>query len=411
MSFRDLKTIFIGKPREVSDYGGPKTGKDQDFSGSVAFGGLQAGELVTEESSLTIAAVFSAVRLLSEDVASLPLHLYVREEGGRRRATWRQEYKLLHSEPNGYQSAFSLREAMMASLLLRGNAYCEIERSGNGEAKALHFIPPQTVSTKMVDGEIRHFVGKQKLDPSEVFHVHAFSTDGISGRGVITLARQTIGLTKATESFGANYFGNGATPGGLLTPQKPLKQEQVDRLREGWNEIHQGPKRAGGVAVLEPGMAYEKIGIPPEDSQFLETRKFQVTEIARWFRTPPHMLGDLEKATFSNIEHQGLEYVTHTLRPWLVRIEQEAMRQLLPPGVRGPYYFEHLVDGFLRGDIANRYKAYAIGRQWGWLSANDIRRLENMNRIEGGDEYLVPLNMTGGDDERDTDTRTDVVQR
>lgn len=403
MSFTDLKTILVGSRREVKDYGGPKTGENKEFTGSIAFGGIQAGELVNEETSLSLSAVFSAVRLLSEDVASLPLHLYERRDGGRRRAVWRPEYRLLHSVPNDYQSAFSLREVMMASLLLRGNSYCEVERAADRTAKALHFIPPMTVQTKMVGGELQHFTGKQRIYPDEIFHVHAFSTDGITGRGVVTLARQTIGLTKATESFGANYFGNGATPGGLLTPSKPLKQEQVDRLRDGWNEIHQGPKRAGGVAVLEPGMAYEKIGIPPEDSQFLETRKFQVTEIARWFRVPPHMLADLEKATFSNIEHQGLEYVVHTLRPWLVRIEQEAMRQLLPPEIRGPYYYEHLVDGFLRGDIANRYKAYSIGRQWGWLSVNDIRRLENMNAIDGGDEYLVPLNMVaGGENERNS---------
>lgn len=403
MSFTDLKEILLGPNRDVKNYGGPKTGENKDFTGPIVFGGVQAGEMVTEETSLSVSAVFSAVRLLSEDVASLPLHLYQRGGGGRTRAIWRPEYMLLHSEPNSYQSAFSLREVIMASLLLRGNAYCEVERSADGTAKALHFIPPATVTTKMDDGQLVHSVGRQRIFPDEIFHIHAFSTDGITGRGVITLARQTIGLTKATESFGASYFGNGATPGGLLTPAKPLNQDQVDRLREGWNEIHQGPKRSGGVAVIEPGMSYEKIGIPPEDSQFLETRKFQVTEIARWFRIPPHMLADMERATFSNIEHQGLEYVTHTLRPWLVRIEQEAMRQLLPPEIRGPYYYEHLVDGFLRGDIANRYKAYAVGRQWGWLSANDIRRMENMNAIEGGDEYLVPLNMIeGGKNERDT---------
>jgi HK97 family phage portal protein len=393
--------IFRRKSSSPQDLLGPKTGDGQDRTPSLAFGGVGSGVYVDPERSLGVAAVFSAARVLAEDVAGLPLPLYFKDGSSRRRADWRDEYALLNSQPNSYQTAFSLREVLMASLVLWGNAYCEIERNLDGRVKALHFIEPSRVKIKRTSDDIFYQVDKKTLTKREVFHVHAFSTDGIEGRSVVRLARESIGLSISTEKFGASYFGNGATPGGVLEVQKKLNKEAIDRLRESWNNRYQGPHKSGGVAVLEEGMTFKQVGIPPEDSQFLETRRFQVTEIARWFRIPPHMIGDLEHATFSNIEHQGLEYVVHTLRPWLIRIEQEAQIQLLDEEIRGVYYWEHLVDGLLRGDIESRYQAYATGRQWGWLSANDIRRLENMNPINGGDEYLVPLNMTNGEEKND----------
>ena len=392
---------FRRRRTEPVDVLGPQTGDGNSRIHDLAFGGSFAGVFVDNDRALTVAAVYSAVRILAEDVAGLPLHLYFRDGKTRRRADWRDEYRIMHHAPNDYQTAFSLREAMVASLLLWGNAYCEISRGVDGRVKALHFIEPERVQVKRDPGRIYYQIDtKTTLEQRDVFHVHAFSTDGVEGRSVVKMARDSIGLALATERFGSGFFGNGATPGGVLEIQKALRdKEAVERLRETWNAKHQGPHKAGGVAVLEEGMTYKQIGIPPEDAQFLETRKFQVSEIARWFRIPPHMIGDLEKATFSNIEHQGLEYVKYTLRPWLVRIEQEAARQLLDSEIQGAYYFEHLVDGLLRGDVEARYKAYSIGRQWGWLSANDIRKLENLNPIDGGDEYLTPLNMTGGGEE------------
>ncbi len=388
--------VFRRNKQEPQDVIGPKTGDGKKTYGDLAFGGSHAGVFVDENKSLNVAAVYSAVRVLAEDVASLPLHMYYKDGKKRNKAVWREEYKLLNNQPNDYQTAFSLREAMMASLLLWGNAYCEIERSLSGQIKALHFVEPSRVQVKRNSDNIYYEVDGKKFRQDEIFHVHAFSTDGVEGRSVVKLARDSIGLSIATERYGASYFGNGAAPGGVLEVAKSLKDEAIERLKTSWNNKHQGPHKAGGVAVLEEGMTYKQIGIPPEDSQFLETRRFQVNEIARWFRIPPHMIGDLEHATFSNIEHQGLEYVVHTLRPWLVRIEQETQRQFLDSAIRENYYFEHLVDGLLRGDIESRYQAYATGRQWGWLSANDIRKMENMNPIDGGNEYLVPLNMVEG---------------
>lgn len=396
--------IFRKKNPEPQNLVGDKTGETKHL-GEYAFGGVAAGVPVTHDSSMAVSAVYSAVRILAEDAASLPLHIYFRQNGRRQRALWRPEYRVLHSQPNEYQTAFSLREAMMASLLLWGNAYCEIERNLLGEVTGLHFIEPQNVQVSVDAAEqvVKYKVGKSEIDARDIFHVHAFSDNSITGRSVLKLARESIGLSKATEEYGSNWFANGAAPGGVLQmPGKLKDQEQIDRLRAGWENRHKGPKRSGGVAILEEGMQYQQIGIPPEDSQFLETRKFQVTEISRWFRIPPHMLGDLERATFSNIEEQSLEYVKYTLRPWLIRIEQEAKRQLLPEELRGPYYFEHLVNDLLRGDIETRFEAYEKALMNGWMSINEVRERENLNPIDGGDVHRYPLNQGEvGEEERD----------
>jgi len=374
---------------------GPQTAKEVQSPVHYIPVTTTAGVHVSEERALNVAAVYTAVRVLAEDIASLPLHLYMKDGDKRRRAEWRPEYKLLNSRPNWYQTAYELRESLMAAVLLRGQAFCEIERNARREPIALHFIEPTRVEVKQdLQSRRLYFNVDQagRLEMEDVFYLKAFSTDGIHGRGIVTQARESIGLSAATERFGADYFGNGANPGGVLETDKQIRDnDAIERLRDSWNQRHQG--RAGGIAVLEDGMKYRQIGIPPEDSQFLETRKFQVNEIARWFRIPPHLLGDLERATFSNIEEQSLEYVKYTLRPWLVRIEQSAAMQLLPEGAQEAYYFEHMTDALLRGDIESRYNAYAIGRQNGWLSANDIRKKENMNPIADGDQYLLPLNM------------------
>jgi hypothetical protein len=230
-----------------------------------------------------------------------------------------------------------------------------------------------------------------------VWHLRGLSSDGLVGLSPIQLMRQAIGLGMATEEFGARFFGNDARPGGVLQHPGVLGNEAFERLQSSWETRHGGLSNSHRVAILEEGMQYSQIGIPPEDAQFLETRKFQVTEIARAFRVPPHMLADLERATFSNIEHQSIEFVVHSIRPWLVRWEQSIQQQLMLDRDRQKYFAEFVVDGLLRGDTVSRYQAYATGRQNGWLSANDIRTLENMNPVDGGDIYLVPLNMVPAD--------------
>lgn len=230
--------------------------------------------------------------------------------------------------------------------------------------------------------------------PEQIFHIKGLSLDGVTGLSPISQAREAVGLSLATEEYGAKFFGNGARPGGVLEHPGILKDPE--KLRESWNKVYQGTRNSHKVAVLEEGMKYHTIGIAPEDAQFLETRKYQVNEICRIFRVPPHLVGDLERATFSNIEHQSIEFVQHTIRPWLVRWEQEISRSLLDEKERLLYFAKFNVDGLMRGDYKSRMEGYAIGRQNGWLSINDIRRLEDLSLVpadKGGDEYLVNGNM------------------
>lgn len=365
-----------------------------------------SGVSVSTEGALKYGAVYAAVRVLAESVAGLPLLVYERLPGeqGKRRAQDFYLYELLHDAPNPYQDSFQFRELMMAHLLLWGNAYAEIAYDAAGRVSALWpLLPGNMLGVRLVNGEAVYEYqlpdGKRRdLAGWQVFHLHGLGTNGLTGLSPIGLARQSIGLGLAAEKFGAAFFGSGAQMTGVLKHPMALSDEAQESLRDQWKELYSGLDNAHRVAVLEEGMAYERIGIPPEDAQFLETRKFQVTEIARIYRVPPHMLGDLDRATFSNIEHQSLEFVMHSLRPWLVRWEMAIRQRLLLPQERGRYYAEFLVDGLLRGDITSRYAAYAVGRQNGWMSANDIRALENMNPVKGGDVYLVPLNMVPADE-------------
>jgi len=359
---------------------------------------------VSPSTALQVTAVFACVRILAETVASLPLPVYRRlENGGKARAPDHYLYTILHDLPNPEMTSFELREVMMGHVCTWGNAYAEIEFDRAGRVRALWPLRPDRMTVKRVNGRLQYIYKLSKPDSQgrteitlrdeQVFHVHGLGSDGIVGYSPIHLARQAVGLALAAEEFGARFFGNDARPGVVLEHPGTLGDEAHKRLRESWESRHGGLDKSHRVAILEEGLKVHEIGLPPEDAQFLQTRKFQVSEIARMFRIPPHMIADLERATFSNIEHQSLEFVIHTIRPWLVRWEQEIYRSLLTPQERKTYFAEFLVDGLLRGDIQSRYQAYATARQWGWMSANDVRRLENMNPIEGGDTYLVPLNM------------------
>jgi len=360
-----------------------------------------AGVSITEERALKYSAVFGCVRVLAETVASLPLHVYRRlEGGGKERATDHYLYDLLHVLPNPELTSFEFRELQMVYLTLWGNAYAEIEFGKNGKPVALWPLRPDQMQVRRVDGELvyeyqSNAVGRVTFPWYKIFHIRGLSTDGVVGLSMIRIAREAIGLGLAAEEFGARFFDNDARPGIVLEHPGTLSEEALEHLRKSWEAKHKSLADKHRVAILEEGMKVHEVGIPPEDAQFLETRKFQVNEIARIFRVPPHLIGDLEKATFSNIEQQSIEFVIHTIRPWLVRWEQAIMRDLFSKNDRNEYFAEFLVDGLLRGDIESRYKAYAIGRQNGWLSADDIRELENMNPLPDGmgKIYLIPLNM------------------
>jgi len=360
------------------------------------------GVAITEKTALESVAVFACVRILSETLASIPLPLYRRLTArSKRRAYEHPLYSLLHDAPNPEMTSFNFREALMAHLVLWGNAYAEIDwNMDKGRPRAFWPLLPNKMQVKRENGGIYYHYrlpdGQEVVLPAiKVFHVPGLGFDGRIGYSPIHMAREAIGLSLATEEFGARFFGNGAKPGGVLEHPGKLGTNAQENLRKSWNEMHQGLSNQHRIAILEEGMKYHQVGIPPEDAQFLETRKFQRSEIASFFHIPPHMIGDLEHATFSNIEHQGIEFVVYTMRPWFVRWEQVISKKLLHQDERKDYFAEFLVEGLLRGDVESRYKAYSIGRQWGWLSANDIRELENMDPLpeNQGNIYYVPMNM------------------
>jgi HK97 family phage portal protein len=359
-----------------------------------------SGVAVSEVTALNISAVWSAVQIIAGSIASLPLILYRRRpDGGKERYPEHPLYRILHDEPNPEMSSMVFRETLLHHVLLWGNGYAEIQRDQGGRVKALYPITPERVRPARDPAGRLYYevttVGKPvtKLDATNMFHVPGLGFDGTCGYSVVAKARESFGATAATERFASTYFGNSAIAGGILKHPRQLQQTTRDALKAQLDQYR--GRGAYSTLLLEEGLDWVQTTIPPDDSQFLQTRKFQVTEVARWFNLPPHKLKDLERATFSNIEQQSLEFVIDTLRPWLVRIEQEIRRKLISTLERQIQYAEHLVDGLLRGDLASRYNAYAVGRQWGFLNVDDIRAFENMNPLPDGlgQIYIVPVNM------------------
>ena len=367
-------------------------------------GGSTSGKTVTERSAMQMTAVYSCVRILAEAIAGLPLHAYrYNSDGGKAMALDHPLYHLLHDEPNPEMSSFVFRETLMTHLLLWGNAYAQIIRNGKNEIVALYPLMPNKMSVdrdesghlyytyyRGSDEAIKNKEFAVTLQPSDVLHIPGLGFDGLVGYSPIAMAKNAIGMAIACEEYGAKFFANGAAPGGVLEHPGTIKDPQ--RVRESWQSTFGGSGNANKIAVLEEGMKYTPIGISPEQAQFLETRKFQINEIARIFRVPPHMVGDLEKSSFSNIEQQSLEFVKYTLDPWVIRWEQSIQRSLLSRDEKAVYFVKFNLEGLLRGDYQSRMNGYAIGRQNGWMSANDIRELENLDRIpaeDGGDLYLI----------------------
>lgn len=368
---------------------------------SFLFGGTSSGKTVNERTAMQTTAVYACVRILAEAIAGLPLHIYrYKLDGGKERIPQHPLYYLLHNEPNPEMTSFVFRETLMSHLLLWGNAYAQIVRNGRGQVVALYpLLPSKMEVNRAKNGELFYQyhsdIGVVTLRKEEVLHIPGLGFDGLIGYSPIAMAKNAIGMSLATEEYGAAFFANGANPGGVL--EHPGVIKDIQRVKESWNSAYQGSANAHRVAVLEEGMKFQPIGIPPEQAQFLETRKFQINEIARIFRVPPHMVGDLEKSSFSNIEQQSLEFAKYTLDPWVVRWEQSLQQSLILPSEKSSMFIKFNVDGLLRGDYQSRMNGYAVSRQNGWMSANDIRELEDMNRIsaeEGGDLYLVNGNMT-----------------
>ena len=384
--------------------------KAADAGYSFLFGRTTSGKPVNERTAMQTTAVYACVRILAEAIASLPLHVYeYQDDGGKKLVHDHPLYYLLHDEPNPEMTSFVFRETLMSHLLIWGNAYAQIIRDGAGRVLGLYPLLPDKMEVQRDDRGNIYYVysrnsdenpmfkeyGNIKLKAEDVLHIPGLGFDGLIGYSPIAMAKNAVGMTLACEEYGASFFANGANPGGVLEHPGVLKDPS--KVRESWNSVYRGVNNAHKIAVLEEGMKYQQIGIPPEEAQFLETRKFQINEIARLYRIPPHMVGDLNKSSFSNIEQQSLEFVKYTLDPWVIRWEQSLQRSLFLPGEKGKYFIKLNVDGLLRGDYQSRMNGYAVGRQNGWFSANDIREMENMNPIpdeEGGNLYLVNGAMT-----------------
>jgi len=361
-----------------------------------------SGVHVDEDTALSATAVWAGVRIISETLAMLPLKLYERvDERSKRPARALGLYRVLHDEPNPEQTSFEFREMQQGFLLLWGNCYAQKIYNGKGEVSEMWPIVPWRVSVErsptnaiMYRVRLPGDTGMDAMIPADdMLHIRGFSTNGLTGDNTVQRFRDSIGLSLAAEQFGGRFFGNGlAASGGLKFPGK-LGPEGRKNVRESFREQHGGVSRAHRLMILEEGMEWFQMSTDPEKAQALETRKFQVTEVARILNLPPHLLKDLERATFTNIEHQGQEFVTYTMQPWLTRWEQRLNRSLLLPSQRSRYFTHFQVEGLLRGDSAARASFYGSMFNTGVYSINDIREKEDSEPVEGGDQRFVPLNM------------------
>lgn len=359
-----------------------------------------AGEDVTVEGSLSVTAVMAGFTILAEDTSSLPLLFLRRLTRGKERATSHPYYALLHDAPNEEHTSMVFREFMAGHLVGWGDFFGQLIWDRKGVVREIWPLRPDRMTVFREVG-VRKYLYRPLKGPErafrqdEILHIPAFGFDGLRGLSRIAQARNAIGLSMAAEKYGSKFFANDARPGIVLTHPGSLDDDAYERLRGDWKKMHQGAGNSHNPAILEEGMSIDTIGIPPEDAQFLQTRQFQVAEVARIFRIPPHMIGDVQKSTSwgSGIEQQELGYLSHTLRPWLTRIEQQLNKDLLLKAEKGEYLFEHLTDVMLRTDTTARFQAYAQAITNGFMTRNEAREKENWNPIDGLDEPLVPLNM------------------
>ena len=398
-----MNWLGFGNPRDAPAL--PDVRDNVRDSGTLfVFGRANSGEQVDEKSAMQIATVYACVRLLAESVAQLPLHLYrVTGDDGQEKAKNHPLYRILYREPNPEMTSFSFWEAVMTHLLLWGNAYAQVVRDGKNSILGLYPLLPENVEIDRTEkGELYYIYhaytdevpGETNKDiifrRDEILHIPGLGFNGLVGFSPIAMMKNALGTTIAVEKYGSSFFKNNGQPLGVLEHPGVLKDPQ--KIRDNWMDTYGGPNNAHKIALLEEGMTYKPISLPPEDSQFLSTREFGVEEICRIFRVPPHMVQDLKRATFSNIEHQAIDYVVHTLDPWLVRIEKAIVKDLLVEEEKDDYFPKFNVDGLLRGDYKSRMDGYSVGISTGIISPNDARQKENMPPLpedEGGDYHIV----------------------
>lgn len=388
-----INYLLPSRAATIQTLGHPAAGVIDWMGGS----GNVTGVNVNADSALTFAAVWCAVRVISETIATLPCILYRKTSNdGRERMRDDPRYWLIHDEPHPEMSAVSFFESQTAHVVMQGNCYSRIYSTNVGDITQLAIRMPNTVQTHVNNDTVSYDVTEpqERLPSSRMLHVAGLGGDGINGWSVVKYATQSFGSAMAGDQFASSTFGNGATPRGVMVVPTRLAKDAREQLRTEWNEIHQGAANSGKIAIMHGGMTYQPISMTNEDAQVLQSRQFSIREIARWFRLPPHMLADLaDSSVRANIEQQAIEFIIYSLKPWLVRWQQALNRKLLGEDERKKLYFEFLLESLLQGDSAAQSAAFSIGRQWGWLSVNEIRQKLNMPPIEGGDDHLQPANM------------------
>ena len=369
------------------------------FGGGASASGIKVGH----QAALQFTPFWAAVRIISGTIAALPFKVYHNLEGGGKEAVPKHPvYQLLHTRPNDYVDAVTFLETRMAHVLCYGNGYAEIQRDGAGRPVALWPLLPDKTKRKITeDGKFVYEVtlpagDKVPLPDANVLHIKGLGFDGYTGYDVVSYHKEALGLGIGVKEYGARFFANNAAPGGVLEHPgpAPLGDKAFKHLKESWAELHQGLENAHRVAILEEGTKWHEFGIDPQRAQALEVQKWTVDDCSRIFQIPPHMLGSMEFSKYNNVEELRLDFLTMTMLYWFRKWEQECSYKLLMPREQGKLFCEFVADGLLRGNVAARTKYYQAGRQWGFLSINDIRAKENMNPIgPAGDVYLDPLNM------------------
>lgn len=359
------------------------------------FGTTKSKVQVTADTALSMSAVWACIKIISETVAQLPWNIYENTENGR--VQWNGDVRsdMLKHSPNGIMTSFVYRFALMAQVLSRGNSYSLIKRNGNGVSESLTLLNPDKVTPFVYQNELFYHVQgmNEPVHSDDMIHVIGFTYDGIIGKSPITVARENIGLGIAAQNFGANFFGNGTALSGILKTNKILDPIKKAEIKNEWSSEYGLGSNGSGTAVLDADMEFKPISLPPDDAQFIETRKFQTEEIARIFNVPPHMIKHLEKSSFNNIEQQSLEFIKYTVGPWIKTIEQEFDKKLFTPSEKKRLYNKLSVNGLLRGDVKSRSQFYKDLFFIGALSPNEIRDLEEMNDRDQGDLYFTPVNM------------------
>ena len=370
----------------------PKTQK-RDLSLNTIF---PDANVFDTDKALTLTAVWCAIRLLAESVSSLPVSVYSKQANGDKLEDSKSPiYNLVKFKPNYYQNKITFFEFIMLSICTEGNSYVQIVRNNSGTPVQLICLSPSNVTVVVNNNELFYQIdGGAVLDSSDVLHFKTITDDGVTGLSPIDQCAKALNWGVSLEEFGSTFFSNGAKPSSILQTDRALSDTALQRLKTSFNNNYGKLKNSNSTIVLEEGLTFKPISISPEQAQFLSSRQFSIEEVARIFNVPPHMLKDLSKSSFNNIEMQSQEFVTYTLMPYITRIEQEMNLKLFRTNELGKTFIEFNVNGLLRGDVKSRTDAYKTAITNGYMSINEVRQKENLNSIEGGDKHFMQMNMT-----------------